>query len=815
MTIAVITAFFPQVIKQPIENCLPLLKNCKEHMFIYTTKEHAHILSFHRGANPTTLVIDDFPNRFLSPYDAHFSEEKLKVLAQKRRERFGNLEQNQEISSDFFKLYLSKAWFVERSITSDSSFTYYVWCDIGSCITPLNSENVSTWPSRFQLHLKFVNDERLVFYQRRKYTEEESQSLSTLDFNSIVSGSHIFGKKTSWQGVVNDIIARVTENLQYYGDGIYDETVYFTLVQHQPEKYRMIFIGEELNPQQSVKTYEIDHEKVKPILLICGCKKYKTSLENSFIRFKSPFWTTIGLIGQTEKETYASIENDNTILYVNAIDTYENLPQKIFRAFSWCNQMFPNSPGIFKTDDDILISDMEEFTKTLLLHMNISYWGFHIDNLEKTILMSNKRIQERFTNKNSDQKIEIPPAHYCWGHGYWVSKQAFKTIANYSEQFDKHGCEDVIMGNALNAYKIYPVVKPLNYKEVERGSILQIKPTNVEESIQFDTNLKPARKNLTAYIISLPERFNRWQKTKPLWEKYFDTIIRVNGIRSPVRHAGCGLAHISAIRLGLANEKNPVIVLEDDVVPSESLTREKLVTLIQHADTFQDLYDSIYLLPMCEQVIKMRKTESEMFLDFEPTEFLFCNGFMIYSPRCTRFLNTYEHHLLTNKDVVPIDRILTGNTGCGYYWKRPTSWLSSEHLSNILNLGSDNGGDGNFAKNPIYLKNRQLISLSSKLLLSKPRSGHSLDTLEILRGSRPNNTWLKDSDDSIKEYEEKWKTVGKENDYGSIHVDCVLRYGLENSWIMKEFHKGTTVCFNNQTFEGNPINKLKIVQKFN
>lgn len=271
MSIAVVTAFFPIKSKEPtsfyLEKSKFLLNRCKEHMFLFTTKEYAPILSSFRGNYSTTLLIDEFPGKFICPLnfllsDAVFANMAKKV--QKRKKEF-LLQKPPRITGDLLKLWLSKSWFVERSIQENSTFDYFIWCDIGSCREEKHINVIPAWPSFKKVQAKFRDDDRLVFYQRRRF--QDDTNIYSLDKRPVIAGSHIFGKKSSWKGCFQDVIAQVQENITSFNDLGTDESIYFYLAQNRPEKYRMQFVGNDKDPfdilhKSWFRTYEIDYESI-------------------------------------------------------------------------------------------------------------------------------------------------------------------------------------------------------------------------------------------------------------------------------------------------------------------------------------------------------------------------------------------------------------------------------------------------------------------------------------------------------------------------------------------------------------------------
>jgi hypothetical protein len=203
----------------------------------------------------------------------------------------------------------------------------------------------------------------------------------------------------------------------------------------------------------------------KPVLLICGCKKYEPYLHAAIQRFKHDSWTIIGIIGDSYEINY----NINTnILSLPVEDTYEALPSKIHAAISWCNTMVPTIPGIFKTDDDIFIDDLELLKKAIFSNITCEYWGLYTE-ICASANFTIDRINSRFTNKQLRPTFQS--AHYCYGHGYWIGKSAIAAIVSAKDEYIASYSEDVCTGYVLNKVNIYPIRIPVTYKEIHRTCI--------------------------------------------------------------------------------------------------------------------------------------------------------------------------------------------------------------------------------------------------------------------------------------------------------------------------------------------------------
>lgn len=83
---------------------------------------------------------------------------------------------------------------------------------------------------------------------------------------------------------------------------------------------------------------------------------------------------------------------------------------------------------------------------------------------------------------------------------------------------------------------------------------------------------------VTAYVINLDDRPERWEMMQRDWRGYLN-MIRVPAVKHANGHIGCGLSHIKAIKEAKARGDEYVLVLEDDCIPNPELGIKKVMEL--------------------------------------------------------------------------------------------------------------------------------------------------------------------------------------------------------------------------------------------
>lgn len=219
------------------------------------------------------------------------------------------------------------------------------------------------------------------------------------------------------------------------------------------------------------------------VVLVCGCHKYEATHRAAIAYFaEASQCETIGVVGRApdavaDDDDFSSFEFDaeRRLLVVPTSDLYEHLPSKIHAALRWIHAHRPACTGVFKTDDDIRFQtddDLVRFREALRTNASKDYWGFYLHFIAAGIVHET-RIAWRFADKTL--RPTYPQAHYCYGHGYGLSRKSLDLIVDtHRADYEAQALEDVCTGFCLNSHDIWPVlVSPLiKYLEIDRSKAI-------------------------------------------------------------------------------------------------------------------------------------------------------------------------------------------------------------------------------------------------------------------------------------------------------------------------------------------------------
>jgi hypothetical protein len=204
-----------------------------------------------------------------------------------------------------------------------------------------------------------------------------------------------------------------------------------------------------------------------PILLICGCRTHEAYLRAALSRFapcRPEDWILVGCVGDPEAAA-PKYDEASQIVTLPVSDTYEDLPKKIHAALSWIQTQWPDAPGVFKTDDDILLNDVTDLARALVKHAAEQYWGFMTHKCNAAYV-SLARVKGRFNDTSKRPKHQA--ARYCFGHGYWLSASALRIAVAAAQDYTESYLEDVCTGYVMNRAGWEPLRVPIPYREMPR-----------------------------------------------------------------------------------------------------------------------------------------------------------------------------------------------------------------------------------------------------------------------------------------------------------------------------------------------------------
>lgn len=160
---------------------------------------------------------------------------------------------------------------------------------------------------------------------------------------------------------------------------------------------------------------------------------------------------------------------------------------------------------------------------------------------------------------------------------------------------------------------------------------------------------------MKSIVINLESRSDRLKLFMDHWKEY-GPIERVDGVLSPILHSGCGLAHINAIRYGLAND-DWCLILEDDARLVCSMDEFKLMV----EDAKHHECDVVFLGANVDPIFPAPESIevlSDFFMKVSRTKSIRSCTAMLWSRRSLPLINEFER-ILKSGNIFPIDRMLT------------------------------------------------------------------------------------------------------------------------------------------------------------
>lgn len=234
----VVTAFFPIPSKAPpsfyLATAKDFFKNCPAKIILFTTALYVPIFKEMLGPHNDVTIYEEEVDELGIPTESPVKNwiplrmwEKIAEIFNKRAPRFNN-----NVSVSLMILYLSKAWYVNKAISTIKENIPIFWHDIGSARHIDQLCRLRQWPLISKLG--DLSDNKIRFFKRKVLPTEYCYDC---DNDSFIAGSHIFGNRTAWAPLIDDIKNAVLDNVAKYEDGLCDETIYLKLVMTLPERY--------------------------------------------------------------------------------------------------------------------------------------------------------------------------------------------------------------------------------------------------------------------------------------------------------------------------------------------------------------------------------------------------------------------------------------------------------------------------------------------------------------------------------------------------------------------------------------------------
>ena len=161
---------------------------------------------------------------------------------------------------------------------------------------------------------------------------------------------------------------------------------------------------------------------------------------------------SIGVVGRFECN----------VINLDCNDSYECLPEKLWNSLKYIQTKYPNTIGIFKTDDDIRFN-IPELLRAIQNRKETNYWGLIIDELKEPRYPHERQLDKHTEKRN----CLINRSIYCFGWGYWISQKSINLLLSHKDTFETSCVEDITVGEILNKYDIFPIQDySIHFKEL-------------------------------------------------------------------------------------------------------------------------------------------------------------------------------------------------------------------------------------------------------------------------------------------------------------------------------------------------------------
>lgn len=171
-------------------------------------------------------------------------------------------------------------------------------------------------------------------------------------------------------------------------------------------------------------------------------------------------------------------DSDNNVLHINIEDIYENLPQKIIKAYEWIYKLSNNITHIYKVDDDFC-DKILNFVPANFSEYNY-YGNFIVESLINT--WHQGKCDSKILNNTIYSKDFIGP-YAGGGFGYILSKKTLKILINNKDEIINSLYEDKAIGDVLYVNNIrLNVAEFVNTSRIINNQTIDFKAIDINEN---------------------------------------------------------------------------------------------------------------------------------------------------------------------------------------------------------------------------------------------------------------------------------------------------------------------------------------------
>lgn len=253
--------------------------------------------------------------------------------------------------------------------------------------------------------------------------------------------------------------------------------IFYPKIGHQQDGYSDI----EKKMVSYLDKYEINIPySYKFILGILTCKNNLSKAHHQYNKYLQSIDNfpiiCIRFYGDPNLETPWLYNEEDKTLVIKCEDDYLNLPNKVYLFLKITSFLFPHNVGVFKTDEDIDIHNIDNLYKILEANKDIPYYGkFVAMHAAMSGYLYGKEYVVKKYPEFKNYPVYLEEGTYCAGGGYFLNSQAIDIILKSEEYFKpfpkqtymdylvdntyfKHLCvfEDKNIGVALYRNGIYP-----------------------------------------------------------------------------------------------------------------------------------------------------------------------------------------------------------------------------------------------------------------------------------------------------------------------------------------------------------------------